>query len=195
MLYRLDVLPLKHLNVLKEDFLLALSTHIPKEITDYKERIVGDFSGRQLISLASIIGLLGGSYFLLVHLLHLSMDVYPYIAALLCAPAFALGFYRKNNMPFEQYLKLLWRFYFEKNEFCWIAEQDFDMSLIPESKESEDTSHASKTKKKKSDKNVQEVRLPKKKGSKTARKEVQRGIKAAKAEYRAAKLAAKKEAE
>ena len=174
---------------------MALSTHIPKEITDYKERIVGDFSARQLISLAAIVGLLGGSYFLLVHLGHLSMDVYPYIAALLCAPAFALGFYRKNNMPFEQYLKLLWRFYFEKSDLHWIAEQEFDMSLIPESKESEVTTRASsKGKRKKTDKSIKEVRIPKEKGSKAARKAVQRGIKAAKAEYQTAKLAAKKEA-
>ena len=171
---------------------MALSTHIPKEITDYKERIVGDFSGRQLISLTAIIGLLGGSYFVLVHLVHLSMDVYPYIAALLCAPAFALGFYRKDNMPFEQYIKLLWRFYFEKNDFHWIAEQDFDISMIPECKESEETHVFSK--KKHPDKNIQEVRFAKEKGSKAARKEIQRRIKEAKAENRAAKLAAKKEA-
>ena len=56
---------------------MALSTHIPKEITDYKERIVGDFSGRQLISIVGAAATVGISYFILVHLLHVTMDVYP----------------------------------------------------------------------------------------------------------------------
>ena len=85
---------------------MALSTHIPKEITDYKERIVGDFSGRQLISIVGAAATVGISYFILVHLLHVTMDVYPYIVAVLCAPIFAFGFYRKSNMPFEQYISL-----------------------------------------------------------------------------------------
>lgn len=80
---------------------MALSTHIPKEITDYKERIVGDFSGRQLISIVGAAATVGISYFILVHLLHVTMDVYPYIVAVLCAPIFAFGFYRKSNMPFR----------------------------------------------------------------------------------------------
>ena len=51
---------------------MALSTHIPKEITDYKERIVGDFSGRQLISIVGAAATVGISYFILVHLLHVT---------------------------------------------------------------------------------------------------------------------------
>ena len=90
---------------------MALSVHVPKEITDYKERIVGDFSGRQLISLAATGTILGLSYVILVMLLHVSMDVYPYLAAVICVPGVAIGFYRKDNMPCEQYFKLLWRYY------------------------------------------------------------------------------------
>lgn len=184
---------------------MALSTHIPKEITDYKERIVGDFSGRQLIALTGIAATIGISYFGLVRLLHVTMSVYPYIAAVLCAPIFAFGFYRKSNMPFEQYINLLLRHYLGNNKFHWSAEPDIpeelmlshammqnnDSTIIEEDKDN----HVQRKQKRKkaSRENIQEVRCRKKQGIKATRKAIRREIKAAKKEYRAAKRQAKKE--
>lgn len=165
---------------------MALSVHVPKEITDYKERIVGDFSGRQLISLAATGTILGLSYVILVMLLHVSMDVYPYLAAVICVPGLAIGFYRKDNMPCEQYFKLLWRHYMTNQKLSWSVEYDFPLT---DEIESEEKHVLQKRKKRKKDE--PEVRTEKKKRPKAARKRIQREIKKAKKEYRAAKRAAK----
>ena len=182
---------------------MALSTHIPKEITDYKERIVGDFSGRQLISIVGAAATVGISYFILVHLLHVTMDVYPYIVAVLCAPIFAFGFYRKSNMPFEQYISFLLRHYLGNNKFHWSAEPDIpeEMMISHAMMQNnnatiiEEDNHVQRKQKrtKASRENVQEVRCRKKQGTKATRKAIRREIKAAQKEYREAKRQAKKE--
>jgi len=111
---------------------MALETHIHKEITQYKARIIGDFSGRQLLALAGVAGTIGLSYVICVVGLKMSMDTYPYVAMILCAPSLLLGFKQKGSLTFEKYIQLLYRHYFGNNKLSWTAEDAYCEITVPE---------------------------------------------------------------
>lgn len=75
---------------------------IPQDILKYKAKIVGNFSAREAVGLASgiIVGL--GAYF--TFLSDLSMDAKMYISAFLMVPFFLLGFLNPMGQPLEKYL-------------------------------------------------------------------------------------------
>lgn len=84
----------------------SLGTHIPKEITEYKEKIIGGLTVRQLICVAAAVLVGIGSYFTLNRLFKMSATDSSYIIMLLAAIPAALGFVRPNGMDFEKYLAL-----------------------------------------------------------------------------------------
>lgn len=84
----------------------SLGTHIPKEITEYKEKIIGGLTVRQLICVTAAVLVGIGSYFTLNRLFGMSATDSSYIIMLLAAIPAAMGFIRPNGMDFEKYLAL-----------------------------------------------------------------------------------------
>lgn len=80
----------------------GLEVRIPKEITEYTEKIIFGLSGRQLLclTLALVIGI--SSYALFTNLFNKEMASYLVIIEAL--PLFALGFIKKDGFTFEKYL-------------------------------------------------------------------------------------------
>jgi len=88
---------------------MAIEVRIPKEITEYKEKVLFGLSVRQLIclSLAVVVGV--GSYLLLTKVLGISMDIASYVIILEAIPLMAIGFIKKNGLTFEKYFVLFLR--------------------------------------------------------------------------------------
>lgn len=82
---------------------MALETRIPKEITDYREKIVFGLSGRQLLSLTAAIAVVCLTAFVLWYLLGVNFSIVEYILILEALPFVAFGFVRHKGMPFEQF--------------------------------------------------------------------------------------------
>mgnify|MGYP003836434405 FL=1 len=84
---------------------MSIEVRIPKEITDYKEKILFGLTIRQLLCFicAVILGLV--SYFIVSKFLGTQAAGYVVIIEVL--PIFALGFFKKNGFTFEKYLKLI----------------------------------------------------------------------------------------
>ncbi len=87
----------------------SLGTHIPAEITEYKEKIIGNLTLRQLAA-GSVALLCGGLTFLLCHFaLGLNSQQCSYAIMAAAALPGAVGFLRPQNMDFEQYVSMRYR--------------------------------------------------------------------------------------
>ncbi len=86
---------------------MAIEVRIPKEITEYQEKILFGLSIRQLISF-TIALTTGVTTYLLAATLW-GEDVAGYIVIIEVMPIFAIGFIRINGFNFEKYLGLMLR--------------------------------------------------------------------------------------
>lgn len=83
---------------------------VPKEVRAYKEKIIGPFTLRQIVS-----GLITFPIIipLFMYLLpRVGQQVSSYISMAIGGPLLLIGFYEKNGQPFEKYLIQIILFYF-----------------------------------------------------------------------------------
>ena len=83
---------------------------IPKEIKDFKEKLVFGLTARQLV--ATIITLIVCVPTYIVGRPYLGDDLASWICIIVAFPTVAIGFYKKNGMNFEQYMVAMFKFNF-----------------------------------------------------------------------------------
>ena len=108
---------------------MALETRIPKEITDYKEKIVAGLSARQLVSIAAAAAVVGFTAFILWYLLGINFSIVEYILIIEALPFAAFGFIRHKGMPFEQVARIQLRYRFCEKRLLNKTSLDFLPSL------------------------------------------------------------------
>lgn len=91
---------------------MAIEVKIPKEITEYKEKIIFGLSIRQLVCFSIAIVLSISAYLLCTKIIGLSTEIAGYIVIFLSMPLLAMGFVRPNGMNFEKYAVLMLRYKF-----------------------------------------------------------------------------------
>ena len=74
---------------------------IPKDIMRYKAKLIGPFTGRQVLSAGLCAGICGALYFTVYG--KIPSDVFGFLCIILCIPCLALNF-ELYGMPFEQYI-------------------------------------------------------------------------------------------
>ncbi|WP_084758037.1 PrgI family protein [Defluviitalea phaphyphila] len=159
---------------------MSIEVRIPKEITEYKEKILFGLSIRQLacFSLAIVTGV--GTYYFANK--SLGSDIASYIVILEVIPIFATGFVKKNNFTFEKYASIILKHSLRNNR------RTYRTNLLIEEERSDRVAAGTKTKikTKKTNKKRREVEGFKvtKKGRKRKSKEAIKEIKAARQEYR-----------
>ena len=174
---------------------MAVSVPILKEITEYEEKIMFGLSGRKLICFGLAIVLSIGTYFLSTKVFGISMDNTGYIIIVEVIPLLALGFIKKDGMPFEKYAALVIRHKTGARKLAY--ENKILMDAIGEERNSKydwifekNTGDGKKQKGTTGEANLFKVT---KKDRKRKRKAACREIKRARQEYRTAKRQAKKE--
>lgn len=190
---------------------MAIEVRIPKEITEYKEKILFGLSIRQLICFSAAIVLSIGSYMLLTKVFYLSMDAASYVIIIESIPLMAIGFVKKNGFPFEKYFALFLRHRIGRNKLLYRTELLIDKITDP-NKESERKSKYAwifekeegavsgqskpNRREQKLNKTIRECEIftVTKAGRKAKSKAAIRKIKKARQDYRAAKRRLKKEA-
>lgn len=88
---------------------MAIEVRIPKEIKEYKEKVIFGMSIRQLIftGIAVIVSI--ATYFLLDRYTNLSSEVLGYVVIFEVMPLLAFGWIKKNGLHFEKYITLIIR--------------------------------------------------------------------------------------
>ncbi len=104
---------------------MSISVSIPKEITDYKEKIIFSLSLRELICLISAIILGTASYAFCTQILDLSSEITGYLVILFSAPLLAVGFIRKDKLPFEKYVAFRMAHFFSQKQFSYATQQNY----------------------------------------------------------------------
>lgn len=92
---------------------MSIEVRVPEEIKDYKESIVAGLSIRQLACGAIAIGC-GIPTFLLLR--NINNDIATYATMAVTAPAFCVGFIKKNGYTFEKYIKIKFKAMFGRNK-------------------------------------------------------------------------------
>lgn len=174
---------------------MAIEVRIPKEITEYQEKILFGLSLRQLgcFSLALVAGV--GTFYLANE--YAGRDLASYITMLIVMPIFAVGFVKKNGFTFEKYIAIMLKHYLGVNrrgyETNLLIEQMIEQINL-DNGEGDNVVDTTKTRTKKIKSNrTKKATSPRRevegfkisaKSRKRKRKEALREIKAARQEYR-----------
>lgn len=80
---------------------------IPKEIRDYKEKFLFGLTIRQFISVAVALAICVPLY--IFGNKYIGDDLMGWLIMIIAAPIFAFGFFKFNGMPFEDFIKIVYR--------------------------------------------------------------------------------------
>ena len=163
---------------------ISLEVRVPKEITEYKEKILFGLSIRQLFSFIIAIAIGFISYYLTSKVF--GKEVASYVVILITMPIFAFGFFKKDGFPFEQYIVIMIRQKLGNNKR--IYKTDLNVNKI-EVKEGEIIGSKKINKRKKGKRKEREYKVfeIRKKDTKRKSKEVNRKTKEARKQYKIAK--------
>jgi len=163
---------------------VSIEVRIPKEITEYQEKLLFGLSIRQLICFAIAIILGVATYYF--GSMFLGSDFASYLVIVEAIPVFAIGFVRKNGFTFEKYAALMFRHKFGTHKRYYKTKLEIDEILIEKGDSKNDSAiqKARKTNKNKRECQIFEVGA---KSRKRKSKEAIREIKAARKEFKRAK--------
>jgi hypothetical protein len=180
---------------------MSIEVRIPKEITEYKEKIIFGLSIRQLICFTFAITIGVGTYILVTKLSN--ADIASYVVIVEVMPIFAIGFIKKNSFTFEKYAAMMFRHKLGRSRRWYTTNLLIDEITT-------EKGHAKPDKKKRGEKSVWFISKEKYSADKNIRectgfevtaksrkrksKEALREINAARKEYRTEKQAAEKAA-
>lgn len=168
---------------------MSIEVRIPKEITEYKEKIILGLSFRQLAAGAvCIVSAIGANY---LGSCIFNDTVGKFLSMIIPAPVFAVGFIKKNGFTMEKYISMVFKHVFRVNRRPYKTELIFDEKIY-DKKEGENNAESVKKRKHKKSRNiVKEYAYDEisKKGFKGQIKAARKSIKEAVKEYEAAKQA------
>lgn len=86
---------------------MSIEVRVPKEITEYQERIVGNLSIRKLIIviISSGVSIVMGAF--LTRVVGMTMSNASWFIIIVNLPILCFGWYRKHNLTFEKYMKVI----------------------------------------------------------------------------------------
>jgi len=84
-----------------------ISVRIPKDIRSYKEKLIAGLTARQLIAVFIALVICVPTYIYGRRLL--GDDLAGWLVMIVALPAGAVGFYRKNGLPFEKFAAVIIR--------------------------------------------------------------------------------------
>lgn len=84
----------------------SIAVEVPKEITDYKPKVMMGFTGRQLVSVLWVGIVVIPLYVVSVIFLNFEGHLLNLLTMTLAVPPLGWGFIRKNGLPFEKLIKI-----------------------------------------------------------------------------------------
>lgn len=152
---------------------MSIEIKIPKEITEYKEKIIFGLSIRQLISLFIGMSLSIGVYISLYK--KIGHDITGYIVIIICIPIFGIGFIKINNFTFEEYIKNIIRHYLGDRVVSYKT-----LKIDSQPKKKNEKIRIKKSNRKNEYNNTRKMKF----NNKTKRKKIMKAIKKSKKEYK-----------
>ena len=110
---------------------MSLETRIPKEINDYREKLVFGLSTRQLGAVGAAIAVVGVTAFIMHGLLGIDLRVIEYVLILEAMPIVAVGFLRPKSLDFEDFAVVWYHHRFGPKQLPNMTDVDHLTSLYP----------------------------------------------------------------
>lgn len=104
-----------------------IEVKVPKDIKEYKEKIIFGLSGRQLVCSIIAIGVGTGAFFAFKNIIPMEFLVYVIMAFSL--PPFAFGFFKKDGYKLEKLIAIYVNFFFTKHKRIYKTELFADDTL------------------------------------------------------------------
>lgn len=173
---------------------MAIEVYVPKEITEYEEKIILGMNKRRLLWTVIAAVLAIGSFVLCVYVFGLSIDAASYVVILVSLPPMAIGWIKKDNLPFEKLIALFLRHHIGNNKLTYVARPQITLEKEEERYARTQGKAISRAQYRKELRRKEgSVFAPTKKERKKKRKAARCETKAARKEYRTAKRHYKKE--
>ncbi|MGX7197728.1 PrgI family protein [Enterococcus olivae] len=115
---------------------MAIEVSVRKEIKTYKEKLIFGFSIRQALALSGTVLFTVGIGVLNYFFWRLPIDDIGLVLMFLSVPILSLGWYKKEGMPVEQYVKILWRYLHLAPNYPFVLQgKEFDTIKLDDKKE------------------------------------------------------------
>ena len=110
---------------------MSLETRIPKEINDYREKLVFGLSARQLGAVGVAVAVVGATAAVMHGLLGIDLKIVEYVLILEAMPIVAVGFLRPKSLDFEDFATVWCHHRFGPKRLPNMTDVDFLTSLYP----------------------------------------------------------------
>ena len=90
---------------------MAIEVKVPKDIKEYKEKIIAGMSMKQLLSVSVAIVLNIVLSVVLIKILGMSMDIARWFMIILSIPVVSFGWFRKHGLAFEVFMKYFLKYH------------------------------------------------------------------------------------
>ncbi|MBF0015420.1 PrgI family protein [Enterococcus casseliflavus] len=91
---------------------MAVEVRVPKDIKEYKEKIIGGMSMKQLFSVGVAIVVNSVISLVFIRFLGYSMDVVSWLMIVFSIPIVAFGWFKKDGLSFQQFLYYFFSYHF-----------------------------------------------------------------------------------
>ncbi len=91
---------------------MAVEVRVPKDIKEYKEKIIAGMSMKQLLSVGIAIGINCMISLIFIKFLGYSMEVVSWIMIGCSIPIVAFGWFKKDGLSFKQFLYYFFSYHF-----------------------------------------------------------------------------------
>ncbi|MFC0234346.1 PrgI family protein [Vagococcus entomophilus] len=94
---------------------MAIEVKVPKDIKEYKEKIMFGMTIKQLITLLIAIGVNIALAFLFITVYGLEMNSISWVMILVSLPILSFGWVRRNELSFFAFLQILLKYHSDPN--------------------------------------------------------------------------------
>ena len=110
---------------------MSLETRIPKEINDYREKLVFGLSTRQLASVGVAVAVVGVTALFMHYVAGIDLRVIEYVLILEAMPIVAVGFLRPKSLDFEDFAAVWYHHRFGPKQLPNMTDVEHLTSLYP----------------------------------------------------------------
>lgn len=90
---------------------MAVEVKVPKDIKEYKEKIIAGMNLKQLLCISIAAGVNIALSVVFIGLLNVPMDIVSWLMILCSLPIVSFGWFKRNGLNFEVYIKHFFKYH------------------------------------------------------------------------------------
>ncbi len=91
---------------------MAVEVKVPKDIKEYKEKIIAGMNLKQLLCISIAAGVNVGLSLIFIGWLNLTLEIVSWLMILCSLPIVSFGWFKRNGLTFEVYVRHFLKYHF-----------------------------------------------------------------------------------